>query len=183
MQLRIIIKTSNKGDTMHYFRLVAILILAATLRLNAQTPIPATPPAQPAPPASGPTMEQTIAFINDAFTKQGVVFWDNNKQTGQSAHLESPCVLAYSSTQYINGIGEPITLDWWKIDLEKDDPRNLKIDQHSTYYVIQINRSAYSDDRNLAVASLGVFRDKSTTERVAKAYIHAMVLCHKPETP
>jgi hypothetical protein len=36
---------------------------------------------------------------------------------------------------------------------------------------------------NLVSFNAGVFKDKDVADHVAKAYIHAMVLCHKPETP
>jgi len=31
--------------------------------------------------------------------------------------------------------------------------------------------------------TIGTFYDKDLADRVAKAYIHAIVLCHKPEAP
>ncbi len=50
-------------------RWAAVATLAAAFHLPAQSPAPTSPP----PPATGPTMEQSFAFINDAFTKQGNV--------------------------------------------------------------------------------------------------------------
>jgi hypothetical protein len=166
---------------MNFTRWATVAILAAMLHLHAQTPTPI--PTQSSAPASGPTMEQTIAFINDAFIKEGIISMGTVQETSQSADLESPCLLAYHTTQRTIRSGETVTLNMWKIDLEKDDPLTLKIIQFDTYYGIQIIRSAYSDEPNLAFSYVGVFRDKTTAERVAKAYIHAMVLCHKPEAP
>jgi hypothetical protein len=97
----------------------------------------------------------------------------------------SPCVLRISSTQ---------TSD--EIRLSTIDPRSVRLTSYAAYYdeseprwapheaipevfiVMARQPVSTADDKTLKrVPLLGAFLDKSLAERVAKAYIHAIVLC------
>jgi hypothetical protein len=85
-------------------RWAAVATLAAAFHLQAQSPAPPSPP----PPATGPTMEQSFAFINDAFTKQGNVSY---KVTG------GPC-LDFQTWEIRN-------LAVWHMGFRKHNPQSM----------------------------------------------------------
>jgi hypothetical protein len=50
-------------------------------------------------------------------------------------------------------------------------------------YIINIKRPSSQTKGVIETVAVGTFYDKDLADRVAKAYIHAIVLCHKPEAP
>ena len=197
---------------MNFTRWTAVAILAAMLNLHAQTPTPI--PTQSSAPVSGPTMEQTIGFINDAFAQHGhfqvdydpdwlIIF---NKVLWQKLSQTAPCELLYESS---DGIQVRKREDWTpeapvsftdsqKIRLNEVDPRALSVVQANPKAPATLREStvrlAVEDNHDYLVGGrpsdrqknrmdLGVFVNQDIAESVAKAYIHAIVLCHKPEAP
>jgi hypothetical protein len=188
---------------MNILRLTALGTLALTLHLQAQTPAPAPPP----PPASGPTMEQTIAFINGALTKQGELryVWANALDQDDSIianqHMAQtrPCELTFKFTEikcticgrhrgdhnsemYTNEATEVLRLDI-------ADPLTIlvrKMNSEPQVYVPTVQQPKNGDVQSTDLdpkPDLGYFTSEDVANRVAKAYIHAIILCHKPEAP
>ena len=236
---------------MNIVRLTALGTLALTLHLQAQTPAPA-------PPVAGPTMEQTVTFINDAFTKMGEFHYDAGDEIGahQFPGYEETCGLKRDSVEvhaqsislqdvsaliFVSRGTKTITeteciadkhgkpqFDYTKkefvtnvsttkaglvtrneLHLDVVDPRtvivisnevvrwetrvigvgpNLASDYYPLKttpetYTINIKRPSSQTKGVTETVAVGTFYDKDLADRVAKAYIHAIVLCHKPETP
>ncbi|MDR3751268.1 MAG: hypothetical protein P4K94_07245 [Terracidiphilus sp.] len=169
---------------MNNLRWAAIVAITAALHLHAQTrtPIPTQSPA----PAAGPTMEQTIAFINDIFGGQGMVSGDDVDISNQSIKLIRPCVLTYEEKYRVGG--DPFKYES-PIDLEKADPLSLKVTSEHGFWRLTVEQPGFGHqfppDPNYISAKpeVGTVASREVAQKIAKAYIHAMVLCHKSETP
>ena len=125
-----------------------------------QAQIPSPPPP---PPAVGPTMEQTITFINDAFS---------SRQERIRIALYAPCVLSL-------GMRDDAAADWntWHLKLSRIDPRKVIVDnQH-----ISKSWKVLLQDPDAGYQILAFSSSQDEAEHVARAYIHAIALCHKPE--
>jgi hypothetical protein len=164
-------------------------------------PVPPPPPAVAKALPEGPTMEQTIAFINGAFMEEGPITYrlyaDNKKSTSgpyqATVSADNSCVLRIADPKN----GER------RVSLAHVDPRTVQVRPMETYFseafgstipegstgvadlVIVTMRATAEvgpryEDRN---PDGGRFRDKLLAMRVAKAYIHAIVLCHPNEAP
>jgi hypothetical protein len=164
---------------MNVTRWIAVASLALGLHTQAQTPTPTQPQAQAtpsAPPAtSGPTMEQTIAFINEAFANQGAIADPKATFTDQRVTLIAPCVLRYHYLQVITNLGDDE--ESMDLPLKTLDPRTISISGNTSLFI-----SVASPKVGFAKPFLGVFRSKETADRVMKAYIHAMAFCYDPQT-
>ena len=188
---------------MNILRLTALGTLALTLHLQAQTPVPAPPP----PPASGPTLEQTIAFIDGMMRQHGRFSVDypppyqGSDRVVESQSLQSTdkCKCEYEST--FTSDKHHISIQ--KLLLDSEDPRAVSVElaNHRSTSPIWSVRLRVEDNQGLYVdgkqfhwdieelreenkhMDLGDFLSKDLAERVAKAYIHALVLCHKSEAP
>jgi hypothetical protein len=151
------------------------------------------PPAVPAAaPRSGPTLDETIAFIHNASAGQGPVSLhsvrSNNIVPGevfsQTSLPASPCVVEIAHGRF-----------HYNVELSGVDPRSVRILGWGEYsldvfpmgggatidpevYVVTLRQQA-----GAAKPELGDFEDRALAERVAKAWIHAIVLCHKDEAP
>jgi hypothetical protein len=242
-------------------RWVAIAGLALGLHTQAQTPTPAPAPAQttapatPSQPVSGPTMEQTIAFINDAFRKtasfefapekanpSGTTGW-NKKCASQATYTQHFFLIRKQSTSFsvpstlnmvsegahiivtdaptldkngcakANAAGETLTRSSVstetgvksEVPLDALDPLSISIDlapgdsrpilvgaddkPTSPYqvfpelFLLTVKQKPANGLGSPVSVTLGWFYDKPLAERVAKAFIHAIVLCHKPDAP
>ncbi|MDR3751271.1 MAG: hypothetical protein P4K94_07260 [Terracidiphilus sp.] len=182
---------------MNIVRLTALGTLALTLHLQAQTPAPA-------PPVAGPTMEQTIAFINDTLRQHGkyTVQYRSEFQppTGsivesQTIHSAGKCELEYESV-----VTDPSqSIFKQQLSLDSEDPRaisvepnpvtttaewfvRLRVEDNQGFYINGVHKHwgvAENDQR----MNLARFLNKDLADRVARAYIHALVLCYKPEAP
>lgn len=181
------------------------------------------PPAAPSSAQqSGPTMEQTVDFINDAFTQHGHFQVDfdpkwrvitlkilsqqltrNSIVDQQGVKHDDPCSMTYSARNWMAARkgdwtpGDPFSYEETQfIALDKLDPRSLRISKDQSpstpirWYVhldTEDNQGYFiagkQDDAHKTSMTLGEFVDQDIAERVAKAYIHAIVLCHKPEAP
>jgi hypothetical protein len=129
-----------------------ILVMGGMLNSQAQTPTPAQTQAQSAPSASsGPTVEQTITFINDAFDKQGNFYAQVDSGpvllASQKVTLESPCILVYVATQSSpdrQGVNQTqhhsirVSLD--------DDPRGVTVEKLNNWYSIQVDEPVVNSD-------------------------------------
>jgi hypothetical protein len=167
-------------------------IASILLSAQAQTPVP------PPPPAAGPTMEQTIAFINEAFASLGSYTKMHHKPPyliihSQRAYLEQPCLLRYEMRNSYKT--SDIETDTFGVRMNLADPRTvevisllggewgitLKNDRRQPPEIL--NGEARSEDMRNETMDLATFpdNDKDTADRVAKAYIHAIVLCHQSE--
>jgi len=160
-----------------------MLLFLASALLRAQTPTPST--SGSAVSESGPTIEQTIAFINEKLPK------------GQLVRPEGSCGLIYSSSFIVVGSGKE-SVDRILLFLDRTDPLSVSVGvTHNTYptgYEIRLERAVFerqagaftdpapvSTPRQLLIGPF--FDSQDTANRVAKALIHAMVLCHKDEKP
>jgi hypothetical protein len=146
-------------------------------------------------------MEQTVAFINDAFVAQGDVetvraVKNNSYRTTHNYRVstESPCVLDIQDKERFprfNGAGEATEESLVRVRLDRADPRRIRLDQSTNmlpviWYLTGTQPVSGDDEDRRFVGDgfgLGTFYTRDAAERVAKAYIHAMVLCHKPEGP
>jgi hypothetical protein len=174
-------------------RCSAVIAFAAMLSLQAQTPAPPSPPA----PVAGPTMEETVAFINKAYTEQGPISYMQgirNQPGGlfedkvplQSLTIDATC------TAGILGYGKPGTgLSIQHMSLKGQDPRFIRVVTLAEEDNEEAAKHGYSSDEisqpeiylvaapmsNVEDARLGYFTNKAIADRVAKAYIHVFVLC------
>jgi hypothetical protein len=200
---------------MKYVRLATVLTLGV-LNLQGQTPSP-TPrpapaqsaaPAQPPTPVAGPTMEQTLAFINRAYAEQGPFefTWyatqtyvdgdrESRRRSGDShGHMEAlsatasvfPCVLHISGgslkpTEIRLSTIDPrsVGLTTWAASADERAPQYAPHETVPEVFIVRARQPvSAADEKTLErVPWLGIFLDKSLAERVAKAYIHAIVLC------
>jgi tetratricopeptide (TPR) repeat protein len=149
-----------------------------------------TSPAAVSPaPTSGPTMDETIAFINEAFSKQGKINFVKPDYAGlhfsftnQKIAQSGPCEFTFTDT-LVNAETEVVRLDL-------ADPRTMRVekqlDDDPVIYspTVQQPQNDGAQQLNLNTQPLlGFFTSEDTANRAAKAYIHAIVLCHKPEAP
>ena len=177
---------------MKHIRTTVALASLAIATLQAQTPGPAT--AQP----STATMDQSIAFINDSYRKQPAFSfnWENGQVDEfqwQNAALESACVLNYeyrvSSVAPNDNETHRTHISSNRLDMAHADPRTIEVTSiakvKTPVYSVLLTQPSTSDghDRGfLDKVLLGVFYDRDTADRVAKAVIHAVVLCHPAST-
>ena len=94
------------------FRLVLFLSSMSALACTQQQQTPSQPTQSAPQPGSGPTIEQTIDFINQAFAKRGPLTVDLSDNGGgqnltmkttykaQELKLEAGCSLAYAQTHF-----------------------------------------------------------------------------------
>jgi len=179
------------------------MTLSVTLSLCAQTP---------PPPATGPTMEQTADFINQAFAKEGHIVisssWvvlgstvtGRNDYFAQKVVLQQPCTLSFQySNNYLSGSGGTgVSTTAQGLLLDLADPLTLSVEDDKKWSpdswpillaatpkqpVPFFNGTLGGDDWLTQPRIMGYFLDQDTATRVAKAYIHAMVLCRKPTQP
>jgi hypothetical protein len=228
---------------MKFLQLCIAGTLALPLHLQARTSEP------PTPPISGPTMDQTIAFMNDTFTKMGQIWYEvliapsdsnqkylgpsGSKNTAMTVHKQSVILTESSTLTYavvatkefkdrevmkngkllldfktdknlnlLNG-AKYVDIDTKEeintptsISLESVDPRTVSVERITMRGFHQWD-STWADDptdvytlkamlpypnKGTAV-TVGYFNDKDLADHAAKAFIHAIVLCHKPEAP
>jgi len=184
---------------MNFTRWTTVAIFAAMLHLQAQTPTPTQAPA----PTTGPTMEQTIAFINDAYVKQDDVRYQVSTKADeefkeQALVSEGPCNIRYEYriSHFDSMKSQPYYTSLWsqRLFLDQADPRTIATvpkDVNPPIFRVIVKPNGkqphvFSDGEDQGFKPdiiLGVFFDKDKADRVAKAYIHAIVLCHKPEAP
>ena len=235
---------------MKFIRWAVVATLTAMFHLHAQTP--ASVPPSPAS-AAGPTMEQTFAFINDAFTKMGEFHYDAGdeysappygdfqglcavKSDDMTVHAQSILISTGSTLIYTSSVtktindkecvpdkhGRPVmdkatnelvihvlvTKEEVPVrqDLHLDilDPRTISVVSNEVVrssiflvsgvgtwpgktnpetFSVTLKRPSSRTKGETETITIGTFYDKDLADRVAKAYIHAIVLCHKPETP
>ncbi|MDR3751269.1 MAG: hypothetical protein P4K94_07250 [Terracidiphilus sp.] len=235
---------------MKFIRWAVVATLTAMFHLHAQTP--ASVPPSPAP-ASGPTMEQTVAFINDTFAKIGEFHYnagdepsvsagsDNQglcaiKRDDMAVHAQSISIstdstltFTSSATKTINDtecvpdkhgklvidkatgnlatnvlVTKEEVLVRQELHLDALDPRTISVVSNEVVrtsirlltgkdtwpgktipetFSVTIKRPSSETKGNTEMITIGTFYDKDLADRVAKAYIHAIVLCHKPEAP
>ena len=153
-------------------------------------PIPPPLPPQPPPaPSSGPTIEETIAFINNASADQGPVKIHmvgkdccSSAVFKQASVPQDPCGVEITHGEFR-----------YKVELSAVDPRSVRIlgwvaynhEKGLDFTVIdpEVYVVTLRDKREKYAPELGDFQDKAMAERVAKAWIHAAVICHKDEAP
>jgi hypothetical protein len=180
----------------HWF---AFLTLAALVPLQAQTSASAPTPAANIP---GPTMEQTISFINEALSKPNSLAWEYENKRGvtevsdQHVSVSNGCMLNYTYRfQYSidmeslkRGDGHPQT---GSVPLQSADPFSIQFDEERGYegarstppiFHVTIKQPA-TRDSEAHNTTIGYFTDKDTVQRAGKALIHAMVLCHQSQAP
>jgi hypothetical protein len=122
--------------------------------------------AQATAPAPGPTMDQTIAFINDSFSKRGSFTTDGTdkisylvvKYNLQSVRQENTCTLAISRTWEQNRPGNTDNIgldptdglhrDRWELFLDRTDPLSVTVRASDSStpptYFVAINGSAFN---------------------------------------
>jgi hypothetical protein len=157
-------------------------------------------------PASGPTLCETISFINKMFQEQGAFpftmrrkveprnpnsDWATDKThfTVQALVLETPCKAILgaaagdggyilSSSQNLGDI-DPLTIKVASFSdfLETGDSDTFAIRTDPDLYMVTFGTLQEKS------TDLGVFAEKATADRVAKAYIHAIVLCGAKADP
>jgi hypothetical protein len=186
---------------MNFTRWAAVTALAAMLSLQAQTPAPTSTPAQAAAPApaSGATLDETFAFIDKIFIEQGQLQfrqrfyasrlqdytdWTETKIELQSLRVTAaPCAVETYGFSGSLGSVDPRTIHIVTYAETLDSLMSGQFDQQLKYstdpeaYVLTFGAS------DKGIKKLGVFLDKSVAERVAKAYIHASVLCGAKADP
>jgi hypothetical protein len=172
----------------------AVSTLSVLLSLQAQTPPPPPPPAN-----GGPTLEQTIAFIQRSLLEQGFFHFH--------VHYNNPANEVYLQTHQAQTISlsssAPCTIDYGDnstrltLDLSSVDPRSVRVITQHAYTEEGNPVSTWTQDPAIYVVTirfaapagspfvkrnpiLAYFLDESLTGRVAKAYIHAIALCQKP---
>jgi hypothetical protein len=186
---------------MNIVRLTAASTLALTLHMQAQVPTPTPPPS--------PTMAQTVAFINDALNQHGhftEVFPPDfiaisDVLEFQSLSQAGPCDLEYEKKGVLSmrdPDGNPKAPMQYKnvqkLSLTMEDPRGISVvptQVGTPLWTIKLkvddNQSLFTDGHLVHSSphemKLAILPNKDLAERVAKAYIRAMVLCHKPEAP
>ncbi|QHN03785.1 hypothetical protein FTO74_10675 [Granulicella sp. WH15] len=165
-----------------------------TLHLHCQMPAPS-------PQTTGPTMDQTINFINEAFSKPISLAWEYENRRGvsevsaQHVSVSENCTLRYTYRfQYSidmeslkRGTGHPQSesvllqnLDPLSIQIEEERAENAR----STPPIFHVTiKQLATQERQANNITTGYFTERDSAQRVAKAYIHAIVLCHKPEAP
>jgi hypothetical protein len=160
-------------------------------------------------------MEQTVAFINEVFAKQGDFSsqatgaatqsyeqFESRKYEQQSVMLSAPCQLTYHlvqttierQTQYDKKhrplIPDKVTNTTVAdvIRLDRTNPVSLAISPFSegwsvNFVTLFISQEAHFADTEKIPQTLmiGTFTDRSLADRAAKAYIHIMAGCYKPE--
>ena len=121
-------------------------------------------PVPPPPPeGSGPTMEQTLEFINQMFVKSG-------SDPRDRVALYSPCLISYR-------FGNQSHPNHYKVD--GLDPRVIHIKNINSSRFDILVEDPKANSRYL----LGSFTSQDAADHVAKAWIHALALCHKAEAP
>jgi hypothetical protein len=180
---------------------IALLtVLPTAQHLLSQTSVQSTPQT-----SSSVSMEQTVAFIDDTLRQQGSfsvqmppVFEFNSIIESQKLRRTDECELGYESAYTTNK--HHITTQ--KLLLRAEDPRAVSVEPNpnsttAEWFVrlnVEDNQGFYLDGKHWHFdlkelmgenhhMTLGQFLSKDLAERVAKAYIHALVLCHKPEAP
>jgi hypothetical protein len=132
-------------------------------------------------------MEQTITFLNEAFAKQGNILIKGGTHlvANQKVKFTSPCDLEYINDQANADESKRVSGFWLVLDLDTDDPRMITVGDNGGWYNITADHREEDGERNHTVSTtfLGMFLEKDIAQKVAKAYIHAIVLCHKPEAP
>jgi hypothetical protein len=166
--------------------------------LVAQTKIPPAPKPNNAPSVatpndtpSGPTLEETVRFINEQRQSESPLV-DDYSVTGdepQSWHwaitygklwVDDDCVL---HDQFKVGLNNLESRPWSenRILLNKADPRGIKIEEVSEFNrIADLKRGKDNHYQyEVPIYQIGIFisPDKNLVERVAKAYIHAIALC------
>jgi hypothetical protein len=139
--------------------------------------------SQAVAPAFGPTMEQTVAFINESFQKQGDVTWNSEstltsttfihsmKWSGQSVQLENACSLVETrkgtfrdivrdndSTHHTDHDTTSVETSKTVLSMNLTDPFSVSVEpaSDSKYYAIFVKRAVFSF-RALDVPSNAVF--------------------------
>jgi hypothetical protein len=156
-----------------------VIILFLVVNASAQTAAPAQ--------STGPTLEETVAFLNEAFQREGRAFQIDSdtylKVTNQKVVQQAPCVLTYSyQSEHQNSLGIERLAVQYRISLDRLDPMSVSQDHPMSYYqeIVLLNASYHGTsnggppDGN---PELGYFMSKTLATRVSKAWIHAMVLC------
>jgi hypothetical protein len=167
--------------------LTAMLLQQAAAPVQTQQPIPPPPPpaaSAPAPAPAGPDMDTTIKFINDSFAKNGMVTrGKKEKITEQKLTQMAPCEVRF--TDKISHDKED-KQDNDILRLDQADPLSTNVEADADHFVVNIKQPIGKKDVKHHVLMGGIyghFYSKELAERVAHAYIHAIVLCHKDETP
>jgi hypothetical protein len=188
---------------MNNLRWAAIVAIAAALHLQAQT-------VTSAPSAARPTMEQTVAFIDETLNQHGnfsIAFPPTHKvitlaTESQRLTQSDQCTLQFEVRALLSGKkpdGSPDTpfhyRETQEIKLASVDPRLISVDpdmgttppRWTIWMKVEDNRGYFLNGKPSSQSprkmKLAVLLDKDLADRVAKAYIHAIVLCHKPEAP
>ena len=174
---------------MNFTRWTAVAILAAMLHLHAQTSAPTQSPA----PAAAPTMDQTVEFNNGIFNGTGSFSSQGGSEVlSQRVTVDSSCILLYQETWRIEG-ESPLGKGIAQVYLGKANPMSLQVAHIEDTWHITVEQpgshSHYDQNHKLNPSyidpkpEIGEFPNSEAAQKVAKAYIHAMVLCHKPEAP
>jgi hypothetical protein len=157
------------------------LALAALLLQQTATPPPPPPPA--ASDVAGPSMEDTVKFINDSFTQTGLI--EGHKKfeiSDQKTVLIAPCTLQYTSKIKHGAVDKEDNV----IRLDRADPLSTELDPVAGYFDLVVKQPIQKKDNKHHVqqgVAYGHFLSKDLGERVAHAYIHAIVMCHKNDAP
>jgi hypothetical protein len=128
-------------------------------------------------------MEQTIAFINESFAKQGDVTAGSIKRSGQSAQLEKACSLIATSTLttpallWSNALHDTTSVKSVEtlrtvLALDRSDPLSVSIESSSdgTIHQVLIKRAVVDGFRALDVAA-----DAVAESLPEEYYINAIV--------
>jgi hypothetical protein len=151
-----------------------------------------------------PTVQESIVFVNQKLLEQGDIHWMSHKTSAggtntntntvhvvkQSAALVNGCNLKFNYAVYIGPDGHAPTTD--TIDLIQLDPREIKVEEwgvlvkrYSARLQGQVSDDIVDDPAVYVVTTqtksgnlyFGYFLDQQIATRVAKAVIHAIVLC------
>jgi TPR repeat protein len=175
----------------------ATVFLAELDKLLTTAPMQSTPGGT-VTASSGPSLQQTVAFINTAFNDQGKFLyrphWDgpgSSVRGGKSFSNQrliagENCHLTYlDTTEDETFLGDdPVQPQPHKLQINATvlDPRTISIHSitapdRTTYFI------SVASEKPPDTEEVGAFDFEDRANRVAKAYVHLLSLCYKEKAP
>ena len=127
---------------MHLKRIATLILCSTSAACTAQAPPAATAQHSAVSPAAGPSMQETVAFMNEMDQKYGRFleqYYGNpaTESKGQPVILERPCTLSFPSESSTT-----------VLDLARTDAMSMSIGPQKDYappvYLVQIGNAALS---------------------------------------
>jgi hypothetical protein len=173
--------------------ILACCIVSVSLAAQTKTPPAPTATQSQSQPAVGvATLVNTIQFIQDQLSAISPVTSDytvsgDETQSWQWAltygkvWLQDGCILRYEDKLGLANVNAR-PFEQFGRDLSKQDPRTVKVENvEDRWREIDLKNGKtnfyHFSKRVYVVADAFYFVDESLADRVAKAYIHAIVLC------